>query len=78
MIGRVLNRLLRQGSIGLISRMRIGAGQQAGTERIGVVNLLVLGRDIADAERVSFRMSVKIAQNMLTGADGNLQVAVPL
>src|SRR5258708_33768902 len=77
---RVLNRFLCQIPVRVIARERISARQQAGSESVGVVNLLVLccysGRDVADTKSFSVRKRLEIAQNVLTGADRDLQVAV--
>src|SRR5258708_10495675 len=77
---RVLNRFLCQIPVRVIARERISARQQAGSESVGVVNLLVLccysGRDVADTKSLSVRKRLEIAQNVLAGADGDSQVAV--
>ena len=73
-IGGILHRFSRQRYVRLIFRIGISARQQASTQRIRIVDLLVEHRDITYTNRITFLEGDEVAKDMLAGARRYLQV----
>lgn len=73
-LSRVLHRLRRQLSVGFISGVGISTGEQTPTKGVGVVNLSVFDRDVANANPISIAQSAEVVDNVLARTHGDVQV----
>src|SRR5579863_3278775 len=78
MLGRVHHCLMGQLQVGLISCMRISPGEQTCPKCVGVVDSAVFTRNVTDANPVSFREGLEVAENVFTCTHGDLQIPISL
>ena len=77
-LGSVLECLLGHIPIRWIGIMGMSPRQQTRGQRVRIVDLTVHSRHVTEAESLPVRISVVIAENMLAGTFGNLQILVLL
>src|SRR5271156_4753050 len=73
-LGGILECLLRHLAVGWIGKVRMSPRQQAAGQRVRVVDLTVQAGHVSEAESLAVRIGLVIADNMLAGAFGNLQI----
>ena len=73
-LGCILECLLSHLAVGWIGNVGIGAGQQTCGQGVRVVDLTIHARHVPEAETLPVRIGFVIAENVLAGALGNLQI----